>query len=128
MRVLLDTHALLWWWTDSPSLSSTAREVIAAPANEIFVSTASVWEIRTKQRLGKLALIPDLSVHFGELLQKSRFTVLDIGWRHALVAGGYPADHRDPFDRMLAAQSALEALPLVTRDPVFSAFGNPCLW
>jgi PIN domain nuclease of toxin-antitoxin system len=118
----------LWWWTDSPSLSSTAREVIAAPANEIFVSTASVWEIRTKQRLGKLALIPDLSVHFGELLQKSRFTVLDIGWRHALVAGGYPADHRDPFDRMLAAQSALEALPLVTRDPVFSAFGNPCLW
>ena len=128
MRVLLDTHALLWWWTDSPSLSSTAREVIAAPANEIFVSTASVWEIRTKQRLGKLALIPDLSVHFGDLLQKSRFTVLDIGWRHALVAGGYPADHRDPFDRMLAAQSALEALPLVTRDPVFSAFGNPCLW
>ena len=128
MRVLLDTHALLWWWTDSPSLSSTAREVIAAPANEIFVSTASVWEIRTKQRLGKLSLIPDLSVHFGELLQKSRFTVLDIGWRHALVAGGYPADHRDPFDRMLAAQSALEALPLVTRDPVFSAFGNPCLW
>ena len=128
MRVLLDTHALLWWWTDSPSLSSTAREVIAAPANEIFVSTASVWEIRTKQRLGKLALIPDLSVHFGDLLQKSRFTVLDIGWRHALVAGGYPADRRDPFDRMLAAQSALEALPLVTRDPVFSAFGNPCLW
>ena len=128
MRVLLDTHALLWWWTDSPSLSSTAREVIAAPGNEIFVSTASVWEIRTKQRLGKLSLIPDLSVHFGELLQKSRFTVLDIGWRHALVAGGYPADHRDPFDRMLAAQSALEALPLVTRDPVFSAFGNPCLW
>lgn len=128
MRVLLDTHALLWWWTDSPSLSSTAREVIAAPGNEIFVSTASVWEIRTKQRLGKLSLIPDLSVHFGELLQKSRFTVLDIGWRHALVAGGYPADHRDPFDRMLAAQSALEALPLVTRDSVFSAFGNPCLW
>ena len=128
MRVLLDTHALLWWWTDSPSLSSTAREVIAASGNEIFVSTASVWEIRTKQRLGKLALIPDLSVHFGELLHKSRFTVLDIGWRHALVAGGYPADHRDPFDRMLAAQSALEALPLVTRDPVFSAFGNPCLW
>jgi PIN domain nuclease of toxin-antitoxin system len=128
VRVLLDTHALLWWWTDSPSLSSTAREVIAAPTNEIFISTASVWEIRTKQRLGKLALIPDLSVQFGELLQKSRFAVLDIGWRHALVAGGYAADHRDPFDRMLAAQSALEALPLVTRDPVFSAFGNPCLW
>ncbi|MFM8844357.1 MAG: type II toxin-antitoxin system VapC family toxin [Gammaproteobacteria bacterium] len=128
MRVLLDTHTLLWWWTDSPRLSGTAREVIAGSENEVFVSAASIWEMRTKQRLGKLPLIPDLGVHVGDLLQKSRFTVLDIGWRHALAAGGYPADHRDPFDRMLAAQSALEALPLVTRDPVFSAFGNPCLW
>ncbi|MBM4213787.1 MAG: type II toxin-antitoxin system VapC family toxin [Gammaproteobacteria bacterium] len=128
MRVLLDTHTLLWWWTDSPRLSGTAREVIAGPENEVFVSAASIWEMRTKQRLGKLSLLPDLGVHVGEFLQKSRFTVLDIGWRQALAAGGYPAEHRDPFDRMLAAQSALEALPLVTRDPVFSAFGNPCLW
>jgi PIN domain nuclease of toxin-antitoxin system len=128
MRILLDTHALLWWWTDDLRLSGVARAAIALPQNEVFVSTASVWEIRTKQRLGKLPLIPDLSVHFSELLQRSRFTALDIGWRHALVAGAYPADHRDPFDRMLAAQSSLEGLPLVTRDPVFSSFGNPCLW
>ena len=128
MRVLLDTHTLLWWWTDSPRLSATARGLIAEPDNTVFISAASIWEIRTKQRLGKLPRMPDLSAHVDELLRKSRFTVLDIGWRHALAAGGYPVDHRDPFDRMLAAQSALEALPLVTRDPVFSAFGNPCLW
>ena len=70
MRVLLDTHALIWWWTDSLRLSSTVRQVIADPANEIFISTASVWEIRTKQRLGKLSQIPDLTAHFSELLQR----------------------------------------------------------
>ena len=128
MRVLLDTHALLWWWTDDARLSAAARRAIAEPHNEVFVSAATVWEIRTKQRLCKLPLIPDLSVHFGELLQNSRFKALDIGWRHGLVAGGYSADHRDPFDRMLAAQSAIESLPLVTRDSVFASFGNPCLW
>ena len=128
MRVLLDTHALIWWWTDSLRLSSTVRQVIADPANEIFISTASVWEIRTKQRLGKLSQIPDLTAHFSELLQRSRFEVLDIAWRHALVAGAYPADHRDPFDRMLAAQAQIENLHLVTTDQAFEAFGTRIFW
>jgi PIN domain nuclease of toxin-antitoxin system len=128
VRALLDTHVLLWWWTDSPRLSGAAREVIADPGNEIFISTASVWEIRTKQRLGKLSQIPDLSVHFGDLLQRSRFTVLDIGWRHALVAGAYPAEHRDPFDRMLAAQALTERLTLLTADPALSQFDIARLW
>lgn len=128
MRVLLDTHALLWWFTDDPKLSSVARQLITDESNAVFVSAASAWEIATKYRLGRLAGLPELSSRFSELVAADGFTHLPMTYLHSLRAGGYTTAHRDPFDRMLAAQSDLEALVLLTRDPAFEAFRTRTLW
>jgi PIN domain nuclease of toxin-antitoxin system len=128
MRLLLDTHAHLWWLTDDPRLSQAARHAIADRDNEIHVSAASAWEIATKQRIGKLGGVPDVTTRYGELVEADGFRHLPISHLHALRAGSWPIAHRDPFDRMLAAQSALERLPLVTRDPAFGLFEVETLW
>ena len=128
MRVLLDTHALLWWFTDDDRLSETAREIIANEENEIFVSAASAWEIATKQRIGKLHGVPEAAERFSELVDADGFLHLPITYLHSLRAGSYPNGHRDPFDRMLAAQSEIDKLTLVTKDPAFGRFGTRTLW
>ncbi len=128
MRLLLDTHALLWWQTGDPRLSSAALAAIAAEDNEILVSAASAWEIAIKTRLGKLVSIPEAAARYGELIAADGFVHLPITHRHALRAGAYPALHKDPFDRMLAAQAELEELRLVTADPMFAEFRTSVLW
>lgn len=128
MRVLLDTHALLWWFTDDPRLSQLARDTIANEANAVVVSAASAWEIATKHRLGKLNEAADAVDRFGELVAADGFDHLPITHCHSLRAGAYPIEHRDPFDRMLAAQSELESLPLLTCDPAFALFGVKTIW
>lgn len=128
MRVLLDTHALLWWFTDDPRLSQLARDTIANEANAVVVSAASAWEIATKHRLGKLNEAADAVDRFGELVAADGFEHLSITPCHSLRAGAYPIEHRDPFDRMLAAQSELESLPLLTCDPAFALFGVKTIW
>lgn len=128
MRLLLDTHALLWWWTDDPQLSETARRIIADPANIVMVSAASAWELATKHRLGKLGEAGEAVVRFGDLVSADGFEHLPITYYHCLKAGAYAAEHRDPFDRMLAAQTELEGLVLVTRDPAFTLFGVTARW
>lgn len=128
MKLLLDTHALLWWLTDDDRLSPAARLAVADESNEIFVSAASAWEIATKQRLGKLDQVPEATRRFGELVAADGFAHLAITHLHALRAGAYGTAHRDPFDRMLAAQSEIESLALVTCDAAFRAFGTRTLW
>lgn len=128
MRLLLDTHALLWWWTDDARLSAAARSAIADEANEVYVSAASAWEVATKHRLGKLTEVPQAAPRFAELVAADGFASLPIAQHHALKAGAYPHEHRDPFDRMLAAQSAIEGMTLVTCDAALPAFGGDTLW
>jgi PIN domain nuclease of toxin-antitoxin system len=128
MRILLDTHAFLWWVTDDPRLSAAARAAIGDDMNDVLVSAASAWEIATKHRLGKLGEAAGVVARFGELVAADGFEHLPVSYLHALKAGRYPNAHRDPFDRMLAAQSALEGVPLVTRDPAFDDFGIQTLW
>ena len=128
MRCLLDTHALLWWLFDDPKLSAQAGEVIAEPENEILVSAASAWEISTKHRLGKLPEAGDVAQRLPTYVRKARFTELPISIDHAQAAGGLPGSHRDPFDRMLIAQSKLLAIPVVTIDPVFRDYGVIVIW
>lgn len=128
MRVLLDTHALLWWFTDDPRLSARARAVIVDAENEILVSAASAWEIATKHRLGKLEDAAEAVIRFEELVAADGFTPLPISCRHGLRAGRYGPIHRDPFDRMLAAQAEIESVPLVTLDPAFAQFEIITLW
>ena len=108
MKLLLDTHALLWWWTDDKQLSKAAREAILDEDNTVLVSAASVWEISTKFRLGKLPIAEPAIGQFHQLIEADGFENLAMTWQHSLLAEGYMCAHRDPFDRMLAAQSEIE--------------------
>ncbi|TDE00268.1 type II toxin-antitoxin system VapC family toxin [Jiangella asiatica] len=128
MQLLLDTHTLLWWFTDDDRLSPKARAAIGDEVNEVFVSAASAWEIATKQRLGKLDDVPQAAARYVELVAADGFANLPVTHLHSLRAGGYEVAHRDPFDRMLAAQSELEILRLVTLDDAFEQFGVATLW
>lgn len=128
MRLLLDTHTLLWWLDGNRRLSVRARHAIADPQAEILVSAATVWEITTKARLGKLPGALDVAADVPGCVASQGFSALPISLRHAQRAGTFLNDHRDPFDRMLAAQAQLEGLPIVTNDEAFDGFGVTLLW
>lgn len=122
--VLADTHALLWWLADDRRLSSPAREVIEAGEVPVHFSAASVWEAEIKATLGKLVLPDDLL----GALEADGFIELAVLSRHAREAARLPPLHRDPFDRMIAAQARLEGLMVITRDPKIAEYGTPVLW
>jgi PIN domain nuclease of toxin-antitoxin system len=126
--LLLDTHALLWWLFDDARLPRAARELIGDPDQDVLVSSASAWEIATKHRLGKLPEAGDVPERFDEYVRKARFRELPITTAHALAAGRLPGPHKDPFDRMLIAQSLAEDAPVVTADPVFGTYGARVVW
>lgn len=128
MRYLLDTHTFLWWAFDSPELSDLARFLIADRENEIFVSSASGWEIGTKFRLGRLPEARVLVQDLAGWIRKAGFSELKIGLEHAQRAGLFDRQHRDPFDRMIAAQSLIEQLPVIGRDGVLASFGVQLVW
>jgi PIN domain nuclease of toxin-antitoxin system len=117
--LLVDTHALLWWLTDDPALSKTAREALADPATDVRVSTASVWEIAIKRALGKLTAPDDLPDH----IEAAGFAWLPISAEHAWRVRELPPHHRDPFDRLLVAQCLTEGMPIVSGDARFGAYG-----
>jgi PIN domain nuclease of toxin-antitoxin system len=123
MRVLLDTHALLWWLDGNTRLSKKARAAIVNPANTVFVSAASAWEITTKARLGKLPGAVAVAADIVGIVAAQSFTPLDITLLHAQRAGRLVGSHRDPFDRMLIAQAQIEDLMVVSSDNVFDAYG-----
>ena len=122
MRLLLDTHALLWALAEPHRLSARAAALIKAPTNEIVVSAASTWEIATRYRLGRLPLAGPIVAGFAAHLVTLRAEELPVRSIHALVAGSFVQEHRDPFDRMLAAQAMVEGVPLLTDDPAFAVF------
>ena len=128
MRLLLDTHALLWWLAGDAQLSLTARDAIADVSNEVFVSAASAWEVATKHRLGKLPGAGPLAVDFGREVRRQGFEPLPISIDHGQVAGALLGAHRDPFDRMLVAQAQEEKMALVSNESVFDAFGVTRVW
>ena len=123
-ELLLDTHALLWWLAEPDRLSPAAYGAIADPGNRVHVSAASGWEIATKVRLGKLPAVSELLDDLPQLLIAQGFAPLPVSLVHGLHAGLYPMAHRDPFDRLLAAQAELGGLTLISIDPALQAF--PC--
>jgi PIN domain nuclease of toxin-antitoxin system len=128
MRLLIDTHALLWWLADDPALSASARKHLARAGNTIFVSSASAWEIATKFRIGKLPDAGDLLADFAGHLSRERFEGLAISVDHAVRAGLLPGPHKDPFDRMLIAQAQAESLPILSNDEAFDTYSVRRLW
>ena len=128
MRLLLDTHALLWWLNDDRQLPAKARKLIALGSNVVVVSAASAWEIATKVRLGKLDIASELAADFSNVLAQEGFESLPISVDHALRAGLLPGPHKDPFDRMLIAQAQAEGVPILSSDAVFDGYGVRRLW
>jgi PIN domain nuclease of toxin-antitoxin system len=128
MRLLLDTHALLWWLAGDARLSARARAAITDEVNIVFVSAASAWEVATKVRLGKLPGAEFLAQEFQEHLARQNFRALVISVEHAQRAGSLPGPHKDPFDRMLIAQSQAENFTLVSNEIVFDRYGVVRLW
>jgi PIN domain nuclease of toxin-antitoxin system len=128
MRLLLDTHALVWWWTDDRRLPAAARAAIADPGNTVHASAVSAWEITTKNRIGKWPEVEKIIAEYTALLRRSRFTPLAVSTDHAHLAGSLAGAHRDPFDRMLIAQSRLEDMKLLSADAVFAAHGVSVIW
>jgi PIN domain nuclease of toxin-antitoxin system len=128
MRALLDMHALLWWFADDSSLSRRVQALIDDSSNIVLVGAASAWEICTKVRIGKLPTGQMLCEKLGVYLEQFHFTSLPISLEHGRLAGSLPGSHKDPFDRMLAAQALIEDLALLTNDPVFRSFGVKVVW
>ena len=127
MRLLLDTHTLIWWVTGDPMLSQRARATIGQ-SEEALVSAASAWEIAIKVSLGRLSSAIDLVGDFEGALAKDRFRALAITAAHGIRAGLLPGAHKDPFDRMLIAQAQAENLAIVSNDSVFDHYGVRRLW
>jgi PIN domain nuclease of toxin-antitoxin system len=128
MRLLLDTHTLLWWLDGDRRMSKRARALVGRDTNEVFVSAASAWEITTKWRLGKLPGAADVAADVAGAVASQVFLPLSITLAHAQLAGQLTTNHRDPFDRMLAAQALVEGLPIVSNDEAFDLFGVIRLW
>ena len=128
MRLLLDTHTLIWAIADPSRLSTRAREAILEDSNELVVSAGSAWEIATKHRIGNLPGAEQLLDAWADALGRLRAEPAPIEHAHALRAGRYTAAHRDPFDRLLAAHAELAAIPLVTADGAFAAFPVTTIW
>jgi PIN domain nuclease of toxin-antitoxin system len=128
VRLLLDTHALLWWLSDDPALSPTARKAIAATSNVVLVSAASAWEIAMKVRLGRLPGAEDLAADFQGFISREGFTTLDITVNHGIRAGLLPGPHKDPFDRLLIAQAQAENLPIASSERIFETYGVRRVW
>ena len=128
MGTLLDTHALIWWVDGDRRITPALRQRLDDPGEDVFVSAASAWEIATKMRLGKLRPPDALLENFLQAVEDLGFLSLAISLRHGYDAGMLPGAHRDPFDRMLAAQARAEDLVLVSTDPAFRSLGVPTFW
>jgi len=127
-RILLDTHAFLWWVEGDRSLPARARAVIADPDTECLLSMASAWEIAIKVALGKLRLVVPARRYIVEHVAANGFRMLDIGIAHVGRIETLERHHGDPFDRLLVAQALEEAVPIVTADPVFRKYGVRRIW
>ncbi len=128
MKLLLDTHAFLWWVVGDHALSAAASRAIADEDNTIFISAASAWEITTKYRLGKLPGVAAIVADLDAAISDQGFSGLAVSVRHGQAAGALPGPHRDPFDRMLIAQAMLDQLVLVSNERPFDSYGVARLW
>lgn len=128
MRVLLDSHTLLWWLLDHPALTPAAREAISGTENTVLVSAASAWELAIKFQAGKLPEVTSLVTNFPIEIEYEGFQLLPISAEHGIRAGLLPGLHKDPIDRMLIAQAQAENVPIISNETVFDTYGVRRLW
>ena len=128
MRFLLDTHAFLWFISGDSDLSDYARRLVENPANERYLSVASLWEVAIKTSLGKLDLGQSMADLVRDHVQGNAIELLGIEPNHLDVVAGLPFRHKDPFDRLIVAQSLAEGMPVISRDSVFDEYGVSRIW
>jgi len=128
LRLLLDTHTLIWWMTSDQHLSKTAHALIEQESNLPLVSAASAWEMATKVRLGRLPAAADLIQDFVIQLSRQHIEILDVTADHGIRAGLLPGPHKDPFDRMLIAQALAENIPILSNDRALDGYGANRVW
>jgi PIN domain nuclease of toxin-antitoxin system len=128
MKLLLDTHSLLWWATDRARLSPAALAVCEDPSNILMLSVVSVWEMQIKAQLGKLTLTIPLATMIDRERNANGITLLQVELEHVLALDTLPMHHKDPFDRLLIAQARIEEATLVTSDGIFERYGISRLW
>lgn len=128
MKVLLDTHAFLWYFAADPRLSKTAVTTMADVKNDLLISMASLWEIGIKVSIGKLTLPVPFATFIPQRLQQANIAILDIRWEYVVKGTSLPFHHKDPFDRMLAAQCLVEDIALLSSDPLFDQYGVRRIW
>ncbi len=128
MNILLDTHAFLWWVTDNAQLSAVARAAITNPENTIIFSVVSAWEITIKQGTGKLTLPEPAQTYIPSRLEANQFSILPVNLSHVLQIAFLPDLHRDPFDRLLVAQSQVEAIPIISIDQFVIQYPVTVIW
>jgi PIN domain nuclease of toxin-antitoxin system len=128
MRLLLDTHAFLWFITADPRLGANAKSSIENPANQRLLSTASLWEMAIKLSLGKLILAKPFDTLIADQLAANAIDILSIEVSHVTAVSKMPFHHRDPFDRLLVAQAIVERIPIVSAETTFDAYGVDRIW
>ena len=128
MKLLLDTNVIIWWLLDRARISRKAADAMAHAENLLHASAASAFEIATKQRIGKLALTEEAVRNLPEDLAGAGIVLLPITFQQAVLAGRFAAEHRDPFDRLIAAHARAESMPLLTNDRAFAEFGVQLIW
>lgn len=128
MRLLLDTHTFVWWLQDDPVLTAGVRAAISDESSTVVVSAASAWEIATKHRIGKWPQVAQIATNVPHAIIDNGFEPLPVSVEHGQRAGALVGPHRDPFDRILAAQALLGGLTLASKDTVFDTFGVSRLW
>jgi PIN domain nuclease of toxin-antitoxin system len=128
MMLLLDTHTFIWYVTDNSRLSNQVLQLINDQDNQILISIVSLWEIAIKQSLGKLSFNQKFEIFITQQLSLNDFTLLDIKVSHLAQVSTLPLHHRDPFDRLLIAQSIVENIPVLSADTIFDAYPIQRLW
>ena len=128
MKLLIDTHILIWWLDGDSRLLERNRRLLRSGDHEVFVSAVTAWEIATKTRLGKLQFDADFIDDFEQRTLALNMVHLSVAIRHAVVGAQLSGQHSDPFDRLLAAQAIVEGLRVLTADPAIKALGAPAIW
>ena len=128
MTLLLDTCVLLWAWAEPEKLSGRLRNLLEDPHNQVWVSAASAWEIATRHRIGKYPAGGAIIAEWSDRIARDGFHQLEITCAHALRASSLPGEHRDPFDRMIAAQGMMETIRVATPDPAIATLGADAIW
>ena len=128
MRLLLDTHAFIWYTTDTSRLTTTGRSLIDSGENDILLSTASVWEMAIKHSIGRLTFSMPFMEFIKQQIAVNRIDILEITFDHIEVVASLPLHHRDPFDRLIIAQSMAQQIPILSVDAIFDAYAIARVW